>query len=276
MGTAEAEIVSHYRHGSLRSALLDSLHAMGKGPETVIMDDLAPVDEFHMGGRAATEEIAQRLALGPGQHLLDIGSGIGGATRFLASRYECRATGVDLNPEYIEVAKLLRRWTGLDDRVDYQVASATELPFTDACFDAATMLHVGMNIPDKAGVMAEARRVLRPGAVFVVHDVMQVGDGEPRFPVAWAGDASTSFLASPEAYRQALSAAGFTVESEARRTDLALEVFARMRSRIAAGGPPPLGLHILMGADAPVKVGDLIERLERGCFAPVELVARRG
>lgn len=276
MGSVEAEIISHYRHGSLRSALLDGLQAMGKGPETVTMDDLAPVDEFHMGGRAATESIAERLALGPGQHLLDIGSGIGGATRFLASRHECRATGVDLNPEYIEVAKLLRRWTGLDDRVEYQVASATELPFTDVCFDAATMLHVGMNIPDKAGVMAEAWRVLKPGAVFVVYDVMQVGDGQPVFPVAWAGSAGHSFLATPEDYRSALAAAGFTVESETRRTAMALEVFARMRERIAAGGPPPLGLHILMGADAPVKVGNLIEGLERGCFAPVELVARRG
>lgn len=275
MSAIESNVVNHYSHGSLQSALLDGLQAMGKRPETVTLDDLAPVDEFHMGGRAATEAIADRLALGPSQHLLDIGSGIGGATRFLASRYDCRATGVDLNPEYIEVAKLLRQWTGLNDRVDYQVASATSLPFADAWFNAATMLHVGMNIPDKAGVMAEVLRVLRPGAVFVVYDVMQVGGGEPRFPVAWAADASTSFLVSPGAYRQALSAAGFTVESETRRTELALEVFARMRARIAAGGPPPLGLHILMGADAPAKVENLIEGLERGCFAPVELVARR-
>lgn len=53
MGTVEAEIVSHYGHGSLRSTLLDGLEAMGKGPETVSMDDLAAVDEFYMGGRAA-------------------------------------------------------------------------------------------------------------------------------------------------------------------------------------------------------------------------------
>lgn len=83
--------------------------------------------------------------------------------------------------------------------MDYQVASATELPFAEASFDAATLLHVGMNVPDKDRLMAEAWRVLRPGAVFVVFDVMEVSDGEPRFPVAWAGDASTSFLAPPKA-----------------------------------------------------------------------------
>jgi ubiquinone/menaquinone biosynthesis C-methylase UbiE len=271
----EQEVSRHYTHGSLQARVLEGLKAIGRAPDTVRPEDLATIDEFHMGGHQATAELADRLDLKPGAALLDIGSGLGGPARFFARRFGCIVTGVDLTPEYVSVAQDLTRMVSLDDNVSYRVASATALPFADGSFDAATLLHVGMNIPDKDRLCAEAARVLRPGGVFAVYDVMRTGGGEIEFPVAWAAGPQTSFVVEPAGYRRALEAARFTVESERSQRELALAFFARLKARMAESGPPPLGLHILMGADASRKVANLIANLEAGRIAPIEMICRR-
>jgi ubiquinone/menaquinone biosynthesis C-methylase UbiE len=185
-------------------------------------------------------------------------------------------TGIDLTPEYVALAASLTKLVGLEGLADYRVGSATDLPFADASFDAATLLHVGMNIPDKGRLCAEAARVLKPGGTFAVYDVMRTGDGPIAFPVPWAGSEAISFLASPAEYRRALAAAGFEVRSERNRRDMALEFFRRMMARVAESGPPPLGLHILMGKEALAKVRNVVAGLESGVIAPIEMIARRG
>ena len=273
--TIEQDVSRHYTHGNLQQAVLNGLKALGRAPEEVRPEDLAAIDEFHMGGTQATTELADRLDLEQGMTLLDIGSGLGGPARFFARRYGCQVTGIDVTPEYVEVARNLTRMVGLESSVTYRVGGATALPFDDGSFDAATLLHVGMNIPDKDRLFAEAARVLRRGGVFGVYDVMRVGEGELEFPVAWAAGPATSFVMQPAAYRRGLETAGFTVESERSQRDLAVAFFDRLRSRIARSGPPPLGLHILMGADAGKKIANLIGNLEAGRIAPVEMVCRK-
>ena len=182
----DRSIAQHYAHGDLERAILDALIAMGKDPDRLAIEDLAPVDEFHIGGRAATAEFFEKLGLKSGMHVLDIGSGLGGPARFAAQALGCQVTGIDLTPEYVEVANALARRVGLDKRVSYVCGSAVDLPFPDASFDAAYMLHVGMNIEDKAKLMGEVRRVLKPGAAFGIYDVMRTGDGDLAFPVPWA------------------------------------------------------------------------------------------
>ena len=157
----DRSIAQHYAHGDLERAILDALVAMGKDPDRLTIEDLAPVDEFHVGGRAATAEFFEKLGLKSGMHVLDIGSGLGGPARFAAQAYGCQVTGIDLTPEYVEVANALARRVGLDNRVSYVCGSAVDLPFPDASFDAAYMLHVGMNIEDKAKLMGEVRRALK-------------------------------------------------------------------------------------------------------------------
>jgi SAM-dependent methyltransferase len=276
MAANERDVARHYGRASLERAVLDGLKAMGRAPEDVKPEDLAAVDEFHIGGRAATEEFAAGLGLAPGTRLLDLGSGIGGAARFFARRYGCLVSGIDLTPEYVELAKTLTKLVGPEGQVDFRVGSATDLPFGDSSFDVATMLHVGMNIPDKARLCTEAARVLRPGGTFAIYDVMRTGDGALGFPVPWAGAEAISFLARPADYRRALAVAGFEVGAERSRRDMALEFFRRMRARMAESGPPPLGLHILMGEDAPAKVRNMIAGLEAGVIAPTEMICRRG
>ena len=263
MGT-DQDIAAHYRHGSLEQALLAALQATGKDPDRLQPGDLMGADEFHIGGAPATKDLASRLALSPAMHVLDLGSGLGGPARTLAATHGCRVTGIDLSDEYVGVATSLTRRMGLADRVDFRRGSVTALPFGDAMFDGATMLHVGMNIADKRALCAGVHRVLRPGGFFAIYDVMRTAPGALEFPLPWSSEAATSFLEPPEAYRAALTEAGFTIAAECSR--------AAPRIRPA---PPPLGVQIVMGPAAAQKIANLTSLLERGLLAPTEMIARK-
>lgn len=275
-GPQQQDVAAHYRLPDLLAAIRAGLAALGKSPDNVTLEDLAPVEEFHIGGRPATREVLDQLKLQPGDHLLDIGSGIGGPARFAASAYGVRVTGIDLTPDYVETAAALTQWVGLQDRVAFRQGSATAMPFTQGKFDAACMLHVGMNIADKEGLCREAARVLKPGAPFAVYDVMRLGDGEIAFPVPWAAHEGLSSVATPDQYKEALHLAGFEILAERNRREFAIEFFEAIRARsAAAGGPPPLGLHLVMGQDAPVKIGNVMEGLKAGRLGPCEVIARK-
>jgi ubiquinone/menaquinone biosynthesis C-methylase UbiE len=271
-----AEVSKHYTHGGLIESIRAGLASLGKAADTVTVDDLAPVDEFHIGGRRASEDFLDQLGLTVEQHVLDVGCGLGGAARFVANRYGCRVTGIDLTAEYVETGNALCKWVGLDQRASLHQGTALALPFVDRSFDGAYMLHVGMNIEDKEGLALEVGRVLRPGSLFGIYDVMRTGPGELAYPVPWAATSDLSEVAEPERYKQALRAAGFAVTAERNRRDFALAFFAELKARTAAaGGPPPLGLHLLMGRSTPEKVHNMIDNISQGRIAPVELIARR-
>ncbi|QWG17653.1 methyltransferase domain-containing protein [Bradyrhizobium sediminis] len=272
----QQDVSDHYTHGGLAAAIRSGIESLGKTINSVTVDDLAPVDEFHIGGRQASEDFLGQLDLSPEKHVLDVGCGLGGAARFVANRYGCRVTGIDLTPEYVETAKVLCRWVGLDNSISLHQGSALAMPFADRAFDRAYMLHVGMNIDDKAKLCSEVSRVLRSNALFGIYDVMKVGDGELTYPVPWATTATSSAVAKPAQYREALEAAGFSVIAERNRRDFALAFFDQLRARTAAAdGPPPLGLHILMGRNTPDKVQNMIQNISNGRIAPVELIARK-
>ncbi len=269
-------VATHYTHGRLLDAIRAGVEALGKSPGQVTVEDLGPVDEFHIGGRVATEGFLDQLGIEAGHRVLDVGCGLGGTSRFAAHRYGCRVSGVDLTEEYVRTGTALCGWVGLADRIDLQVGDATALPFAPACFDRAFMLHVGMNIADKAALAAQLHRVVRPGGRVGIYDVMRVGEGALEYPVPWAAVPEGSAVATPGDYRAALAAAGLRLVAERNRGEFALDFFARLQTRAsAASGPPPLGIHLLMGASAPVKVRNMIANIAAGRIAPVELIAER-
>lgn len=270
--TIEQAVVLHYGRKGLAEAVMAGLAAMGGA--VVRAEDLAAVDEFHMGGRPATELLAAEMGLAKGMRVLDIGSGLGGTARFLAQRYGCHVTGIDITPAYVALATDLSRLVGLADATRFIAGSALDLPEPHHPYDAAVLLHVGMNIEDKDRLFAGVARVLKPGGVFAVYDAMATGEAPPDFPVPWAETAATSFLATPQAYRRGLQAAGFEILSETSHRELALELFERMRQRVA-GGPPPLGLHLLMGESAPDKLANMVGALSEERVAPVAMICRR-
>ncbi|MBI2243765.1 MAG: methyltransferase domain-containing protein [Nocardioides sp.] len=250
--------------GALVAAIGSALDDAGIDRAALRPADLAPVDEFHIRGRAASLEIIEALRLDAGSQVLDLGSGLGGPARTLAESTGCTVTGVDLTPEFCEVATALSQWTGLSDRTRFQVGDATATGLPDAAVDAALTVHVGMNVSDKAALYAEAFRVLRPGGRFVVYDVLQGDGGDVRYPVPWADDSSTSFLATPEDMRDLLPAAGFDVISEVDSSDESLAWFRQMRARIDRDGPPPVSFAAFLGERfgqmAANQVANLAER----------------
>lgn len=275
MGAIEALVAQHYARSDLEQAILDALAASGKTIDRLAPDDLAPVDEFHTGGRKATVELAAQVDFAADMHLLDIGCGIGGPSRFFAAERGCRVTGIDLTEDYIRTAEALARRVGLAERIAYRRASALALPFDTGTFDGAYMMHVGMNIVDKPALFAEARRVLKPSATFAIYDLMRMGPGELQFPVHWSAKPETSFVVSPAEYRAALKAAGFDIVKARDRGDFARAFFREVTARAGEeGGPPPLGIHLLMKTDVPQKLANVVSGLEAGVIAPVELICR--
>lgn len=274
----EASVSQHYTHGSLESTILAALKAAGKDPEKLVHADLAGVDEFHIGGRQATMDLSAQLDLPRGARVLDVGCGIGGASRFFAVERGWRVDGIDLTAEYVEVARRFSARLGLGDAVSYREASATSLPFADAAFDGAYMLHVGMNITDKRSVFEEVRRVLKPGGMFAIYDVMRESDDAFVYPVPWSTEPATNAIDFAAHYRKLLAGAGFTVEKERSRRDFALEFFHQLRERMAEvqakGGPPPVGLPILMGATTREKVANMTSLIQRGVISPTEIISR--
>jgi SAM-dependent methyltransferase len=267
----EQRVASYYTRGELEERILSNLRRAGKDVEHLHTDDLAALDEFHLGGRESTEALAAFMELRPGMHLLDVGCGIGGPARYFAER-GCKVTGIDLTEEFLQVAESLTRLVNLERNATFRLASGLELPFESATFDGAYQIHVGMNISDKAGVFREVARVLKPGARFSIFDIMRSGDGSLEFPVPWARTPETSFVASIEDYRNALKAAGLRVVHERSRREFGLEFMQRVFAQ-AASGPPILGVHLLMGEQAPLMLKNVNTAMMAGSLDPVELIA---
>lgn len=268
----ESDVERHYSASGLADRILDALRTSGIDVAKLRTSDLALVDEFHVGGRPATEHALSRIRLHPGQHVLDIGSGVGGAARYVAETFGCRVTGIDLTPDFVEAADTLTRMVGLSESVGFRTASALAMPFEDRTFDAAITLHVAMNISDRPGLYREAARVLKPGAPFLIYDVMQGPETGLKFPVPWASSPETSHLETPEAMRKLLADSGFSVEEVEDRTAFGIAFF---RKRLASAPPSPVGLQLLMGPEMRQRFVNLLEAMEKGAAAPVVMVARR-
>ena len=189
---------AHYGMTELGASILSALADDGKDVDHLTVHDLAPVDEFHIRGRESTLELAGIAGLAPGMSVLDVGSGIGGSARHLASAHDCNVTGIDATKEYCDVATMLSGRVGLAHRTTFTHGSALDLPYSDASFDLAWTEHVQMNIEDKETFYGEIARVLAPGGRFAFHDILSGPGGEPHYPVPWAGDPSISFLIGPE------------------------------------------------------------------------------
>lgn len=267
----EHQVAAYYTPGTLEQKIMGALQAAGKHAEPLRPEDLGLLDEFHVGGLESTEALAEFMDLRPGMHLLDVGCGIGGPARYFAGR-GCQVTGVDLSEEFIGVAESLTRRARLEQSATFRRASALELPFDSDSFDGAYEIHVGMNIADKAGVFKEVRRVVKGKARFAIFDIMRTGEGELKFPVPWAQNEDTSFVAPPEEYRKALQAAGFRVQHERGRRQFSIDFMQRVMAR-ASVEKPVLGLHLLMGEQAPQMLQNVMSAIASGVLEPIEIVA---
>lgn len=272
--TIDDQVAAHYQHADLLAAIEAGLAKQGISPKTATIHDLAPVDEFHIGGRIASAHFLDQLEIQSDMNLVDIGCGLGGSARFVAATYGAHVTGIDLTPEYVEVGQALCRWVGLAEHVDLQQGSALSMPFSNETFDGAYMMHVGMNIEDKRKLFGEVYRVLKNGAQFGIYDIMRTSSDEVVYPVPWATTSETSWLASPTDYNRDLESVNFEVITRNNQRDFALEFFRTIKeTNRAKGGPPPLGLHTLMQQTTSQRVGNMVANIAANLIAPVEVVA---
>jgi len=272
----EESVSRHYQNDRLLESIKIGLEKLGKDFNSISIEDLAPVDEFHIGGRAATEHLLAQLNLSQQAHVLDIGCGIGGASRFTAKNYMSTVSGIDLTPEFIETGQALCDWTGLENQINLSHNSALLMPFKNQLFDAAYMIHVGMNIDDKTRLFKEIHRVLQPGAKLGIYDVMQTGEGNLGYPVPWANSHEISALASVDEYKESLLNTGFNILAENNRRQFSLEFFKEFQARMSSHSEPPaLGLHLVMGDSLVNKMQNIMTGISDGHIAPVELIAEK-
>ena len=270
----EQQVASHYGRTGLEDKILQALAAAGVDIDHLKASDLSVVDEFHSGGLPATIEIARALGLQEGTKILDIGSGLGGPARHFADKHGCDVTGIDLTDEFVQLATALTQRCGLSDTVRFKQASALTLPFADASFDVATLLHVGMNISDKARLFSEVRRVVKTGGLFAVYDVMRTSIGDLPYPMPWATSAETSFVETSTYYREILTAAKFEIVAEHDRRELAMRVAKEARERAAASPTPPLSLGMILGPDSQPRFANLSASMQQQLVAPTKIIAR--
>ena len=271
--TNRPSIEAHYAKGGGEIAVR-ILAALGPGA-AITPETLAPIDQFHSRGLAATKELVAMLDPQPDERLIDLGSGLGGPARWIAAHFDCHVTGIDLMPEYCEAARALTEAAGLSDRIDIHQGSALETPFADASFDRAYSQNVVMNIADKTGFFREAYRLLKPCGVLAMSNLGAGPNGPHYYPSMWAATADDSFLSTLDETRADLEAAGFDIlVLEDTTGGSSAEVDATIK-KLEAQELPPIGVQTFVGARYKELLLNSMRSRRDGRSIVIETLARK-
>jgi len=268
-------IADHWGKGDLYSLIVSALNKMSKPLEGLTLEDLAPVDHFHARGFPATVELADRLPIKSGQRILDIGCGLGGPARYMATRFQCHVSGLDITAPFVEAANKLTALLGMQDKVQIELGDGHHLPYPNSEFDGAYTQHVTMSVADRPRFFAEAYRVLKPGAFFALTEHGLGPKGQPHYPAPWSEDGTGAYLVTPSETRAVLEKTGFEgimVEDTGAKYAAGYRIALEKAEK---GALPPLGIHILMGETALQKTRNTLRNIEEGRTHPFQLICRK-
>jgi sarcosine/dimethylglycine N-methyltransferase len=256
-----AGLESHYSARGIEARILAAVRAAGFNPEQRLSpEDLAALDHFHTGGLHASRELVELAQIRAEDRVLDIGAGLAGPARLLASTLGCRVDCLEMSPDFCAGAVLLNRLTGLDDRIEVHTGSALDLPFPDDSFDVVWMQNVGMNIADKRRLYGEIHRVLKPGGRYAFQEMAAGKVATSYFPLPWATDPADNFLVSAEEMRSILGECGFIAGLLEDTSDAHL---SRTIANATPAAPGQLGLGVYVDNLAQ-KAGNARRSLEEG------------
>lgn len=270
----EKAINNHYGISGILDSILDALETSGKNLQSLELNDLSPIDEFHTRGKESTIEIANLAQLQSHHMVLDVGCGLGGSARYIAKQYDCSVIGIDLTDEYIEVANQLTEFVKLGKKVTFKQGSALDLPFSSESFDIVWTEHAQMNISDKEKFYGEINRVLKPRGRLVFHDIFATNN-IPYYPTPWAEYDSISSLCTPDEARVIIENSNFEVHEWTDTSRKSLEFFKEMLKKTKSSKKIPLGLHLLMGKTAKTKFLNQVKNLEENRISIVQGIAEK-
>ena len=263
-----ANLEAHYSAHDIEARILAAIRAAGLNSEQRLSpEDLGALDHFHTGGFRASLELLELAQIRAEDRVLDIGAGLAGSARLLASTSGCSIDCIELSSDYCAGAILLNRLTGLDDRIEVHEGSALDLPFPDASFDAVWMQNVGMNIADKQKLYAEVYRVLKPDGRFAFQEMAAGEAATSYFPLPWATDPADSCLVTAEEMHSILGESGFIAELFEDTSDAHLN----RTSEAATPGQLTLGVFV---DNLAQKAGNARRSLEEGQIRLVRGVFR--
>jgi MPBQ/MSBQ methyltransferase len=263
----------HYAPTDICARILASLRQAGKDLTRLSRDDLAAFDEFHGGGRESTRALARLAELKQGMAVLDIGSGVGGPARTLATEFGCEVTGIDVTEEYCRAARMLTGMVGLGQNVEFCCGDAAALPFADGTFDVVWSQNTLMNIQSKDRLFAEIYRVLRDDGVFAFEAIL-AGAAAPdiHYPVFWASSASLSFLVTPHELRALLDAAGLRERIWENTTARTIANQKKRRQAALNTDSSTLNVGVIVPNDMMAKMENGLKNNEEGRTVSVQAV----
>jgi cyclopropane fatty-acyl-phospholipid synthase-like methyltransferase len=209
--------------------------AIQRGESVGSAKDFAQLDQLHYEGGTAVDRAIAKLALGPGKHVLDAGSGLGGPARWMAERAGCRVDAIELQPELDEAARKVTAHCGLDDRVAHICGDLLDGACGPGPYDALVSWLVFLHIPDRPRLLETCRNRLIKGAGIYVEDFFIRSPLTPAEAAALENEVYCSHLVDQSTYVQELEAADFGAIEFEDRTEVWRDFVITREAQFRAG-----------------------------------------